>query len=58
VEKIEALEKELSETIGEKHRVKKELKETKDAMNEFRAAIAKLKLEAKKSFYKGIAEES
>jgi len=58
VEKIEALEKELSETIGEKHRVKKELKETKDAMNEFRAAITKLKLEAKKSFYKGIAEES
>ncbi len=51
-EKIGALEKELGETIEEKHRLKKELKETKEAMNKFRQALTKSKLEAKRSFYK------
>lgn len=57
-EKISALEKELGETIYEKQRAQKELKETKEAMNEFRSALTKSKLEAKKSFYKGMADGS
>ncbi|MBW1675563.1 MAG: hypothetical protein JRF30_03330 [Deltaproteobacteria bacterium] len=52
IEKIKSLNEELNETLGEKYRLFKEVKETKHAMEEIRSALVKAKLQAKKSFYK------
>lgn len=52
-EKAKGLQKELTETLDEKYRLIKELKETNEAMNEIRSALTDKKLQAKKSFYKG-----
>ena len=56
-EKLKGLEKELTETLDEKYRLIKELKETKEAMNEIRSALADKKLQATKSYYKGQEEK-
>lgn len=57
-EKIKALDEELREALDEKYTLLKELKETKEAMSEIRSALADKKLQAKKSFYKGVDEKS
>jgi chromosome segregation ATPase len=56
-EKIKSLDEALSETLDEKYRLHRELKETKEAMSEFRSTLADTKLRAKKSFYKGVEEK-
>jgi chromosome segregation ATPase len=56
-EKLKGLEKDLTETLDEKYKLIRELKETKEAMNEIRSALADKKLQAKKSFYKGQEEK-
>ena len=56
-EKIKGLQKELTGTLDEKYKLIKELKETKEAMNEIRSALTNQKLQAKKSFYKGQEEK-
>lgn len=52
MEKIKSLKEELNEALEERYRLSKEVKETKGVMEETRSALAKAKLQAKKSFYK------
>jgi chromosome segregation ATPase len=57
-QKIKALDEELKETLDEKYGLIKELKETREGMNEIRSALADTKLQAKRSFYKGVTEDN
>ena len=58
LEKIQNLDESLNETLDEKYRLHRDLKETKKALSEFHSTLADTKLQTKKSYYKGTEEKS
>jgi hypothetical protein len=57
LERIQRLEKDVSEYQDDKFRLLKELKRTQNAMQELHIIVEGKKLKAKKSFYKGIQKK-
>ena len=58
LERIQNLDESLNETLDEKYRLHRDLKETKKALSEFHSTLADTKLQTKKSYYKGTEEKS